>query len=352
MGIDREYRDSLKQEERAKRKPHPKVLEEDTKKEIDDKENKIENTEENDVYKQLSRKNHFLNIQELSTLKNICKEENIDASGKKSVVTKRLKEYYKVKMLRAAGVLPPSPNSVYDFLVVMDFEATCEQSNLPNYPHEIIEFPAVIIDINKWEIVDRWRKYVKPKLNPTLSPFCTKLTGITQDMVDSADDFLTVMNQFNEWMISKGLGSEHTFAVATDGPFDIARFLLLSCQQNELTVPEWASRWINVKKVFLNFYKIDKRYDKVRGLQDMLSRMNLEFEGNPHCGLDDASNIARVVIRLLKDGANFRVNEKLEIPGNKNRRLQHVAPVTREEANSWLKSCNSKCSKSSAIIQS
>ena len=43
--------------------------------------------------------------------------------------------------------------------------------------------------------------------------------------------------------------------------------------------------------------------------------MNLEFEGNPHCGLDDASNIARVVIRLLKDGANFRVNEKLEIPG-------------------------------------
>jgi len=343
MGVDRECRDTLKQAERAKRKPE-NTVERAEKKEANDK----ENTVENDVYKQLSRKNHFLNLQEFSTLKKICKEENIDGSGKKSVVTKRLKEYYKVKMLRAAGVLPPASPSVYDFLVVMDFEATCEKSNLPNYPHEIIEFPAVLIDVNKWEIVDSWRRYVKPKLNPTLTPFCTNLTGITQDMVDSADDFLTVMNQFNEWMISKGLGSEHTFAVATDGPFDIARFLLLSCQQNDIRVPEWASRWINVKKVFLNFYKIDKKCDKVRGLQDMLSRMYLEFEGNPHCGLDDANNIARVVIRLLKDGAGLRVNERLDIPGNKNRRLQHVSPVTREEANSWLKSCIKKCAHNTA----
>ena len=43
----------------------------------------------------------------------------------------------------------------------------------------------------------------------------------------------------------------------------------------------------------------------------MLARMNMEFEGTPHSGLDDARNIARVVVRLLRDGASFRINERL-----------------------------------------
>ena len=41
----------------------------------------------------------------------------------------------------------------------------------------------------------------------------------------------------------------------------------------------------------------------------------MEFEGQPHCGLDDAKNIARIAIRLLKDKAVIRVNEKLQKVG-------------------------------------
>jgi len=29
---------------------------------------------------------------------------------------------------------------------VIDFEATCDEKNSHNYPHEIIEFPAVLVD--------------------------------------------------------------------------------------------------------------------------------------------------------------------------------------------------------------
>ena len=29
---------------------------------------------------------------------------------------------------------------------MIDFEATCEEKNYADYPHEIIEFPAVIVD--------------------------------------------------------------------------------------------------------------------------------------------------------------------------------------------------------------
>lgn len=37
----------------------------------------------------------------------------------------------------------------------------------------------------------------------------------------------------------------------------------------------------------------------------------MEFSGRQHSGLDDARNIARVTARLLEDGHDLRVNERL-----------------------------------------
>ena len=39
------------------------------------------------------------------------------------------------------------------FLLVIDFEATCESSNPDNYRHEIIEFPVVVVDCETKSIV-------------------------------------------------------------------------------------------------------------------------------------------------------------------------------------------------------
>ena len=63
----------------------------------------------------------------------------------------------------------------------------------------------------------------------------------------------------------------------------------------------------------------------------------LEFEGSPHSGVDDARNIARILIRLLSDRAYVRVNEKIYInkstkADDDNRsaaRLANVIPVPR-----------------------
>ena len=45
----------------------------------------------------------------------------------------------------------------------------------------------------------------------------------------------------------------------------------------------------------------------------MLTLVGLEFEGQPHSGLDDAKNIAPVLLRLIADRAFVRVNEKIII---------------------------------------
>lgn len=47
-------------------------------------------------------------------------------------------------------------DTYFDYICVVDFEATCEENNPPNYLHEIIEFPMVLIDTHTLEIVSWW----------------------------------------------------------------------------------------------------------------------------------------------------------------------------------------------------
>ena len=260
-----------------------------------------ENNFDHPVYKEISLKNGLINKSDLSTLKRMCREESIESAGKRNLIQQRLKTYWKSKMLREAGLIKNAAKG-YDYFIVIDFEATCEERNLPDYPHEIIEFPGVVVDGKSGKIVDHWREYCRPTINPQLSEFCTALTGIEQGTVDAAETFAEVLDKFNMWLEEKSLGTTHTFALVTDGPFDVGRFLRLSCQQAELEVPGWAEKWINIRKGFANFYKTSTTtHMKLPGLQTMLNKLDMEFEGNPHSGLDDATNIARVVARYEQD---------------------------------------------------
>lgn len=102
---------------------------------------------------------------------------------------KRLKSYYKEGHVDVE-------KCKLDFVGVIDFEATCTEVQNRNYPHEIIEFPIVLVDMKSLSIVslqinikyclnnsikvDHFSLYCKPIINPKLSSFCTQLTGITQ----------------------------------------------------------------------------------------------------------------------------------------------------------------------------
>lgn len=70
-----------------------------------------------------------------------------------------------------------------DYLLVMDFEATCgTKGNKPN-PQEIIEFPCALLNVKHgFQVEAIFHKYVRPVRHPLLSTFCTDLTGITQVM--------------------------------------------------------------------------------------------------------------------------------------------------------------------------
>lgn len=69
----------------------------------------------------------------------------------KDVLKKRLKNYYKKQKLMQKEHI--SGNSCYDYICVVDFEATCEEGNPPEFVHEIIEFPVVLVNTRTLEIV-------------------------------------------------------------------------------------------------------------------------------------------------------------------------------------------------------
>ena len=165
----------------------------------------------------------------------------------------------------------------------------------------------------------------------------------------------------------------------------MGRFMNLQCKYSEISYPEYGMYWANLRKLFVNFYKAsfysnNNHAAQLPGLQTMLSRLGMEFEGQPHSGLDDAKNIARIgkkiqfheifqkkiiydccnftknnffglilfyftVVRLLKDKAVIRINEKIHrVPhgvddSNRcNGKLFSVVPVNRKDSESWIKS--------------
>lgn len=72
----------------------------------------------------------------------------------------------------------------FDYLLVLDFEATCDDQVKLNC-QEIIEFPVVIIDLSQNKIMEKcFHQYIRPVVNPKLTEFCTNLTGIQQKTVD------------------------------------------------------------------------------------------------------------------------------------------------------------------------
>ena len=83
----------------------------------------------------------------------------------------------------------------YRYLYCVDLEATCDEVGVHESPRslvvvpdqmETIEIGLVVIDFESLVIVDEFQRFVRPQINPTLTPFCKKLTSIQQVDVDGA----------------------------------------------------------------------------------------------------------------------------------------------------------------------
>jgi len=188
-------------------------------------------------------------------------------------------------------------NKIY--LCVLDFEATCEK-NVELKSREIIEFPSILycLEDGKITLIDVFQKYVKPTINPKLSDFCTKLTGITQSQVDNAETLPIIYKKHFAWLEPKIRGNTCYFI--TCGNWDLDIQLPAECKMKNIKMNHIYKKFLNIKDMFYSTYKI-----KGTGLLDMLEKLSLSFTGRQHSGFDDCVNTSTLLTKLINDGYKF-----------------------------------------------
>ncbi|NER90378.1 3'-5' exonuclease [Moorena sp. SIO3A2] len=174
-------------------------------------------------------------------------------------------------------------------ILVIDLEATCWPDSIPPKGEisEVIELGVCRLNVSTGAISDKRKVVVKPA-DSKVSDFCTELTGLTQEQVESGIGFMAAMDVLTKDYLSRN----HVWA--SWGDYD--RVLLQ--QQCERTYIEYPFRQKHLNISTLNAIALNLK--KEIGICDALLAYGLEFEGRLHNGADDAFNSARVLGHLIK----------------------------------------------------
>ncbi|GMH24938.1 hypothetical protein Nepgr_026781 [Nepenthes gracilis] len=193
-----------------------------------------------------------------------------------------------------------------DFLLVLDLEGKVE----------VLEFPVLMVDANTMQVVDFFHRFVRPskmseqRLNEYVEGKYGKL-GVDRVWHDTAIPFKQVLEEFEAWMAHHRLwgnefpGALNRAAFVTCGNWDIKTKVPQQCKVSGMKLPSYFMEWINLKDVYLNFYK-----RRATGMATMLKELDLPLLGTHHLGIDDAKNIAKVLQRMLADGALMQITAR------------------------------------------
>jgi len=192
-------------------------------------------------------------------------------------------------------------NTEFKYLLILDFEAICNEDGQPKpQPQEIIEFPTLLFNLQTKVIESTFRNFVKPQVFPILSEFCTNLTGITQADVDNGEPFPVVFELHKKWLFEHGLIDMDDnmlvpFAYLTYGDWDLKTALLLNTLHFNLAIPNFMKSWINIRNVYKLFTKTTSG-----SMTKVLTEFGLELEGQLHLGIDDCKNICKIVATMTE----------------------------------------------------
>ena len=173
-----------------------------------------------------------------------------------------------------------------DKIVVVDLETTCWEKRQRDQIMEIIEAGVCLLDIGSGEITQRQSILVRPAYS-TVSEFCTKLTTLTQEVVETGIEFReTCMKLEDEYQTKNRVWASY-------GDFDRRQFER-ECRLKNIPYP-FGSRHINVKTLF----GIKHRLTEEVNMDRALALLGFELIGTHHRGVDDAYNAARILYTLL-----------------------------------------------------
>lgn len=187
-----------------------------------------------------------------------------------------------------------------DVVFIVDVEATCwetreEQGTQPN---EVIEIGICVLELKTGKILDPSGYVIKPRYTK-VSPFCTQLTGWTQEDVDGGADIMDTLPAITaDYGITKNhvwfsCGEYDRIKLGCDGSGSLsALYTNIRREDNPFA---FMRSHVNIKTLFAMKHKMKRE----RGMGGMLSMIGEKLEGRHHNGMDDACNIAKIVRHVL-----------------------------------------------------
>lgn len=175
-----------------------------------------------------------------------------------------------------------------DYVIVVDVEATCwDGPTPPGEVNEIIEIGICPLEISTGKRHDRRSILLRPKRS-RVSEFCTKLTTLTQEQVDSGTSLMLACEVLRREYHSRDR------VWASFGDYDRKMFEQ-QCQAEGVPYP-FGPRHLNVKTLF----GLMRGLPHEVGMAEAVAMIGQPLDGTHHRGDDDAWNIAGVLAHLLQ----------------------------------------------------
>ena len=172
-------------------------------------------------------------------------------------------------------------------VLIVDLEATCwEDKEFQDKNSEVLEIGVVCLDLVTGTIIDK--EYYLIKTKSEISPYCTKLTGITQELVDNEGITLQKASKLIRTRFK-------TKNIAWGGWGDDYTELETECDKKNAVFP-FSDHYHDIGQHFC----WAKGLKRGINLSKALTELGLEFKGTPHRALPDAENTARIFLKVFQ----------------------------------------------------
>lgn len=172
--------------------------------------------------------------------------------------------------------------------LVVDLEACCWYGDAPKGQYkEIIEIGITCVDYFTKEIVESRSIIVKPEFSE-ISKFCTKLTTITQELIDK-----------------EGVSFKKACKILVD-EYRSDRCMWFSWGDYDRISMEQESKLKKIKYPFgrthfnlKEWYAFKNGMKQAPSVSNALKELGLAFEGQCHRGVSDSFNTAKILQKLI-----------------------------------------------------
>jgi inhibitor of KinA sporulation pathway (predicted exonuclease) len=209
-------------------------------------------------------------------------------------------------------------------ILYLDLELTCWEGGTPppGQWSEIIQVGIVEVNTRTLSLTRSHNYFVKPCYSK-VSAYCTELTGITQETVDRYGRPLVEVKR----SILKQFGTSNKLVVAWGNDDRVIDFG--NCVSGEVRV---CDRFLNLGHLFKLTYGLTAN----TSLYAAMAMLGVEPTGRQHDALDDATNLARLHIRMLEQARTSlpatliaQVNRVTVVNSHKGCRMIHIGHLYR-----------------------